>query len=182
MMPGMDGPTTLTHLRRDPRTADIPVLFMTARAQAREVAQFIALGAQGVISKPFDPMTLASAVRNHLQSIRLEALRTLFVRRAKDDAATLAACRSALCRDASPATIGRICEIAHGLAGAAGLFGYGQVSRDAAALEEEAIMAGRGARADANAEELTQAIDRLLSRLEDDWETPPTQFARSARA
>ena len=37
MMPGMDGPTTLTQLRNNPRTADIPVLFMTARAQAREV-------------------------------------------------------------------------------------------------------------------------------------------------
>src|SRR5450432_2356021 len=54
MMPGMDGPTTLTNLRKDPRTADIPVLFMTARAQAREVQQLVALGAHGVISKPFD--------------------------------------------------------------------------------------------------------------------------------
>ena len=70
MMPGMDGPTTLTHLRDDPRTGDIPVLFMTARAQAREVEQFIALGAHGVISKPFDPMTLAESVRNHLRLAR----------------------------------------------------------------------------------------------------------------
>src|ERR1700686_4591537 len=64
-MPGMDGPTTLTHLRKDPRTSDIPVLFMTARAQAREVEQFISLGARGVIAKPFDPMTLASEVQSH---------------------------------------------------------------------------------------------------------------------
>jgi DNA-binding NarL/FixJ family response regulator len=117
---------------------------MTARAQAREVEQFTALGAQGVISKPFDPMTLTFAVRNHLQAIRLEAMRSLFVRRAKSDAATLAPCRSSLRRDASPATIGRIREIAHGLAGAAGLFGHGQVSRDAAALEE-AVMGGSAA-------------------------------------
>jgi CheY-like chemotaxis protein len=69
MMPGMDGPTTLSHLRKDPRTSAIPVVFMTARAQASEVAQFISLGAQGVISKPFDPMTLASQVQTHLQAL-----------------------------------------------------------------------------------------------------------------
>ena len=70
MMPGMDGPTTLSHLRENPQTSNIPVLFMTARAQAREVEQFISLGAQGVISKPFDPMTLASEVQTHLQALK----------------------------------------------------------------------------------------------------------------
>lgn len=69
MMPGMDGPTTLAQLRKNPQTAAIPVLFMTARAQSREVEHFIALGAQGVISKPFDPMTLASQVQSHLQAL-----------------------------------------------------------------------------------------------------------------
>ena len=71
MMPGMDGPTTLAHLRKNPQTSAIPVLFMTARAQTREVEQFIALGAQGVISKPFDPMALPFLVRNHLQALNL---------------------------------------------------------------------------------------------------------------
>jgi CheY-like chemotaxis protein len=70
MMPGMDGPTTLAHLRKNPKTSDIPVLFMTARAQTREVEHIISLGAQGVISKPFDPMTLAFVVRNHLQALQ----------------------------------------------------------------------------------------------------------------
>ncbi len=70
MMPRMDGPTTLSQLRKDPRTSDIPVLFMTARVQTREVEQFIALGAQGVISKPFDPMTLAHEVSNRLQALK----------------------------------------------------------------------------------------------------------------
>ena len=69
MMPGMDGPSTLTQLRKNPQTADIPVLFMTARAQPREIEHFIALGAQGVISKPFDPITLASQVQSHLQAL-----------------------------------------------------------------------------------------------------------------
>ena len=66
MMPVMDGAETLTHLRNDARTAKIPVVFMTARAQAREVEHFLSLGAAGVIPKPFDPMTLAAAVRAFL--------------------------------------------------------------------------------------------------------------------
>jgi CheY-like chemotaxis protein len=69
MMPRMDGPTTLAALRKNPRTADIPVVFMTARAQTRELERFMALGAQGIILKPFDPMTLATEVQSHLQTI-----------------------------------------------------------------------------------------------------------------
>ena len=67
MMPMMDGPTTLTHLRQNPRTADIPVVFMTARAQPRELEHFVSLGAEGVIAKPFDPMTLAAAAISALR-------------------------------------------------------------------------------------------------------------------
>ncbi len=70
MMPGMDGPATLVQLRKNPRTSVIPVVFMTARAQAREIDQFLALGAQGVISKPFDPMTLATEVEDQLRTVR----------------------------------------------------------------------------------------------------------------
>jgi CheY-like chemotaxis protein len=177
MMPGMDGPATLTELRKDPRTADIPVLFMTARAQARELQQFIALGARGVISKPFDPMTLALSVRSHLRAIRLDCLKTVFVRRARSDAAVLASCRAALGRDTGPATAGRIREIAHGLAGAAGLFGFDQISSDAADLEET-VQARLGG--DASAEDLTRALDRLVSRLEGEWDTPRPKRAQSA--
>jgi two-component system, OmpR family, response regulator len=66
MMPLMDGPATLANLRKNPRTADIPVLFLTARTQTAEIAHYISLGAQGVLSKPFDPMTLAALVRGYL--------------------------------------------------------------------------------------------------------------------
>jgi CheY-like chemotaxis protein len=66
MMPLMDGPTTLANLRKDPRTANIPIVFLTARTQSEEIAQYISLGAQGVLSKPFDPMTLAALVRSYL--------------------------------------------------------------------------------------------------------------------
>ena len=63
MMPGMDGPTTLARLRELPQTREVPVIFMTAKVQATEVQHYKALGALGVISKPFDPMTLATEVQ-----------------------------------------------------------------------------------------------------------------------
>jgi CheY-like chemotaxis protein len=173
MRPGMDGPTTLTHLRKDPRTANIPVLFMTARAQARELQNFIALGAQGAISKPFDPMALAFSVRSHLQSIRLETLRTVFVRRAKSDAGLLASCRSAL---ADPATVTRIREIAHGLAGAAGTFGFDQISNDAAALEKAVIELAD----DRSSGDVALAMDRLMSRMAGEWDASSTKYRQSA--
>jgi len=68
MMPVMDGPQTLGHLREHAKTAETPVVFMTARAQARELAHFLTLGAAGVIPKPFDPMTLAGTVKQYLRT------------------------------------------------------------------------------------------------------------------
>ena len=63
MMPGMDGPATLKALRQLPGVDVIPAVFMTARVQAHEIADYKALGAADVIAKPFDPMQLAETVR-----------------------------------------------------------------------------------------------------------------------
>lgn len=63
MMPDLDGPATLALLREQPASRATPVIFMTAKAQGAEVDRFRALGAIGVITKPFDPMTLADQVR-----------------------------------------------------------------------------------------------------------------------
>src|ERR1700681_2202745 len=68
VMPVMDGPATLARLRQHPQTADTPFIFMTSRAQARELECFKSPGAAGVIVKPFDPMTLADTVRSLLPS------------------------------------------------------------------------------------------------------------------
>lgn len=62
MMPDMDGPSTFLSLQKEEATKDIPVIFLTAKAQTREQRGFRELGALGVISKPFDPMTLADQV------------------------------------------------------------------------------------------------------------------------
>lgn len=67
MMPGLDGPTTLQKLRAMPHLADTPAIFMTAKVQPAEVAQYRAMGALGVISKPFEPMTLAAQIRGLLR-------------------------------------------------------------------------------------------------------------------
>jgi CheY-like chemotaxis protein len=66
MMPVMSGPATLAKLRDHPSTVDTPVVFMTARAQTKELALLKSLGVSGVITKPFDPMTLAELVRSYL--------------------------------------------------------------------------------------------------------------------
>ena len=63
MMPGLDGPGTLLQMRERPETAAIPVIFLTAKVRRDEVDRFHALGAIGVIAKPFDPMTLAQQLR-----------------------------------------------------------------------------------------------------------------------
>lgn len=63
MMPGMDGPATLKALRAMPQFAATPVVFMTAKVQADEIASYRQMGALGVIPKPFDPMTLAEQVQ-----------------------------------------------------------------------------------------------------------------------
>lgn len=63
MMPQMDGPTTYAVLAADPATASIPVVFITARTQSADVDALRALGARGVIAKPFDPMALGGQVK-----------------------------------------------------------------------------------------------------------------------
>jgi CheY-like chemotaxis protein len=62
MMPEMDGPETLRALRADAATASIPVVFLTANAIQSEMDQLAQLGVAAVLTKPFDPMTLASRV------------------------------------------------------------------------------------------------------------------------
>lgn len=68
MMPGMDGPETLKILRASEETAHIPVVFLTAKGMAAHVSELEALGADGIILKPFDPLTLAAEVMAIIES------------------------------------------------------------------------------------------------------------------
>ena len=62
MMPELDGPTTLAELRKIPQCQNIPVAFMTAKVQRAEISELVSMGAVGVITKPFDPITLSDDV------------------------------------------------------------------------------------------------------------------------
>jgi len=68
MMPGLDGPTTLRLLREQSALSAIPAVFMTAKAQPQEIEVLLGQGAIAVISKPFDPMLLASQLQQHWQN------------------------------------------------------------------------------------------------------------------
>ena len=63
MMPLMDGPTTFKALQENSFTKNIPVIFMTAMAQTHEVEKFKSYGAIGIITKPFDPVSLCSEIQ-----------------------------------------------------------------------------------------------------------------------
>ncbi len=62
MMPGMDGPSTMKALKRRAEVQAVPVVFLTARVQKKEVQALQSSGALGVLSKPFDPLTLSAQV------------------------------------------------------------------------------------------------------------------------
>lgn len=66
MMPGMDGPTTFRQMQEDPATADVPVILLTAKVQVGQRQVWDDLDVAGVISKPFDPTTLAGRVEDIL--------------------------------------------------------------------------------------------------------------------
>lgn len=69
MMPGMDGPSTLSELRKTPALANTPVMFMTAKVQPQEVEFLKSLNVADVIAKPFDPMGLANNIRESWDKI-----------------------------------------------------------------------------------------------------------------
>lgn len=66
-LPDRDGPELLARLRASERTRDVPVIFLTASAAGPDGEHLRALGARGVIAKPFDPLGLAEQIRRLLR-------------------------------------------------------------------------------------------------------------------
>ena len=66
MMPLMSGREALLAIRNDPKTKDIPVVFLTARTLEQEVVDGLSLGADDYIKKPFSPSELVARVRTVL--------------------------------------------------------------------------------------------------------------------
>lgn len=67
MMPEIDGITTFEQLHNNIETKDIPVILLTAKTGTTEKRLFQKIGVTGVITKPFDPLTLASQIARLLQ-------------------------------------------------------------------------------------------------------------------
>jgi DNA-binding response OmpR family regulator len=78
MMPGLDGWRVAENLLEDPLTRDVPVVFLTARADLRDRARGMDLGGIDYITKPFNPVELAMLVRGVVRAVEngeREALR-----------------------------------------------------------------------------------------------------------
>jgi DNA-binding response OmpR family regulator len=85
MMPGLDGWRVAEELLADQRTAAIPIVFLTARAEMRDRARGLDVGGLEYVTKPFNPLELAPLVRGLLErvargdrdALRAEKLREL---------------------------------------------------------------------------------------------------------
>ena len=66
MMPGMDGYEVCRRLKRDPGTMNIPVIFLTAKADVEDEKKGLELGAIDYITKPISPPIVMARVKNHL--------------------------------------------------------------------------------------------------------------------
>ena len=66
MMPVMDGPATFRELRKNPSTAHIPVMLLTAKVQSNDQRRFADLGVEAILFKPFDPLTLSTQIADVL--------------------------------------------------------------------------------------------------------------------
>jgi two-component system phosphate regulon response regulator PhoB len=70
MMPGLDGWRVAEHLLEDERTSEIPIIFLTARAEFRDRARGLDIGGVDYVTKPFNPVELAPLVRQLLDRVR----------------------------------------------------------------------------------------------------------------
>jgi DNA-binding response OmpR family regulator len=69
MMPGLDGWQVAEELLDDERTGGIPIVFLTARAELRDRARGLDVGGVDYVTKPFNPIELASLVRDVLERV-----------------------------------------------------------------------------------------------------------------
>jgi putative two-component system response regulator len=68
MMPGLDGYAVIDRLRNNPRTCDLPVIFVTALGEAADEERGLKLGANDYITKPIRPAVVLARVRSQLEA------------------------------------------------------------------------------------------------------------------
>jgi DNA-binding response OmpR family regulator len=66
-LPELDGWQVAAELQNDPGTREIPIVFLTARSEPKEIARGLELGAVDYITKPFNPLELAARIRGLLE-------------------------------------------------------------------------------------------------------------------
>jgi DNA-binding response OmpR family regulator len=70
MMPKLNGLQVLEQMKADPDTKDIPIVMLSAKAQASEIQQGRDLGADDYVTKPFDPIELTDKISALLDSTK----------------------------------------------------------------------------------------------------------------
>ena len=162
VMPDMDGPATLARLLERPQISEVPVIFVTGLAQPNKLAELESTGAAGVISKPFDPISLPTQVQLFAVDHRVTMRRKAFLTRARADAERLAELRQSLAGDEdTTTTLQRIKSIACAIGEEAYIAGFLMLTFDAAALEQ-AVTAENARDGVAKIE---HGIDNLLARI-----------------
>jgi DNA-binding response OmpR family regulator len=69
MMPDVDGWTVARELADDERTREIPIVFLTARAESADKRMGQQLGGVGYVVKPFDPVTIGDFVEDVIERV-----------------------------------------------------------------------------------------------------------------
>lgn len=146
MMPGMDGTSTLQVLRTLPQTVATPVVFMTAKVQPQEVAEYHAMGVLDVIAKPFDPMALAETLqtiwgRHWLATAGAgsAALADVFVAGLPDKLSAINTGWEQLLRAWDPEALTDLRRLAHSLHDTGATLGFDALSAAARGLEHALV-------------------------------------------
>ena len=152
MMPGLDGPATLKRMREHPLIGHIPVIFITAKVLPEEVAEFLKLGAIGVIRKPFDPRTLGQELfalweksasaheigpqvgAQRLADGQLDALSRGYLERLVGDVATMREMIGNAGRGGRD-LLKDVERVAHSIHGGGAMFGFPKISLSAGVIE-----------------------------------------------
>lgn len=185
MMPVLDGTSTFKRMQERAETAEIPVIFLTAKVLPVEVAQFLKLGAIGVIGKPFDPMRLCGdllALWNGSRGARADppgvvaglegsspqdvSLTESFLARARNDVVLLRGILETI-RAGDLSRLQELERVAHSLHGAAAMFGFPKVSAFGASIESlaERVIARRSSFKPVILEQLADRTDQLAREL-----------------
>lgn len=146
-MPGKDGAALLAALKSDPRTRDIPVVFLTAGSTPATRDFLLQAGARAILEKPFDPRSLGQELAGLVPAPassfdeRLSGIRSRFRARAAKEVSALLGDWAATNDEAVRRK--RMTDRAHTLVGGAAILGFADISAAARRLEQ-AVATGAG--------------------------------------